>query len=179
MGSVHPLQGGKKEFTGHLRVRRAKTADFETLRRWTGQDRSPSLRSTGRIFASESRREAYEKILADGAFHLLVLETWESGKWVAAGAVITNPSGEIHLVLDPDFRGRGLSVPAIRSALEYLHSYPLFELTAFIGRDDVVSRKAFEKTGFIRRKEKNLGGIACLEYSREMKSRCPVYNVFI
>ncbi len=179
MGSVHPLQGRKKEFTGHLRVRQAKTADFGILQRWIGQDRSPSLRSTVRIFASESPREVFEEILGDRAFHLLILEAWESERWAAAGAVITNPSGEIQLALDPAFRGRGLFVPAIRSALEYLHQYPLFELTAVIGRDDEVSRKAFEQSGFSCRGEKNIGGVACLEYSREMKPRCPVYNIFI
>ncbi len=166
-------------FTGHLRVRQARGSDFETLRRWAGKDTSPSIRMTEGLFASDSRRQAFEKALNENVFHLLILEKYESGKWVAVGTVISNKNGELHLVLDPSFRGRGLSVPAIRAAIGYLHEYPLFELTACVRWEEKVSRKAFEKAGFACRGERAVEGMTCLEYVRQMKTQCPIYNVFI
>ena len=166
-------------FTGHLRVRQARGTDFETLRHWVGEDASPSVRMTGELFAPVSRRHNFEESLNKNVFHLLILEKYESGKWVALGAVIASRNGEIHLILDPSFRGRGLSVPAIRAAVGYLHEYPLFELTACIGRDDEVSRRIFEEAGFTCRGQKSVDGMTSLEYVRQMKAQCPIYNVFI
>jgi len=172
---------GSKEarFTGHLRVRQARGTDFETLRRWVGEDTGPSRRMMGELFGPDSHREDFDKSLNKNVFHLLVLEKYESGKWVALGMVNSSKNGEIHLVLDPSFRGRGLSVPAVRAAIGYLYEYPLFELTACIGWGDEVSRKVFEEAGFICRGQKSVEGMTCLEYVRQMKAQCPIYNVFI
>ena len=166
-------------FTGHLRVRKTRGADFETLRRWFAEDASPSSRMTGEIFAPDSRHHDFGQTLNKNVFHLIILEKYESGKWIALGGVIANRNGEIHLVLDSSFRGRGLSVPAIRAAIGYFCEYPLMELTACIGSGDEVSRKAFEEAGFTCRGEKSVEGVTCLEYVRQMKAQCPVYNVFI
>ncbi|GEM_PF-767762 len=166
-------------FTGHLRVRQTRGSDFETLRRWVGKDTSRSIRMTGGLFASDSSREAFEMALKERIFHLLILEKYESGKWVAVGMVISNKNGELYLVLDPSFRGRGLSVPAIRAAIGYLHEYPLYELTACIRWGDEISRKVFEEAGFACRGQNSVEGITCLEYVRQMKAQCPIYNVFI
>jgi RimJ/RimL family protein N-acetyltransferase len=173
------LAGKEARFTGHLRVRQARVTDFETLRRWIGEDSGPSARMTGERFAPDSRREDFEKSLNKNVFHLIILEKYESGKWVALGTVISNKNGEIHLVLDPSFRGRGLSVPAIRAAIGYLHDYPLLELTACIGWGDEVSREVFEEAGFTCRGQKSVDGMTCLEYVRQMKVQCPIYNTFI
>lgn len=179
MRGLQSVTDRARGFRGHLRVRQAKGTDFATLHRWAGQDRSPSIAMTRGMFASESRRETFEKTLGEKAFHFLILEKYESGQWVALGAVISNQNGQIHLVLDPAFRGKGLSVPAIRSALEYLKEYPLFELTACVRRGGEAPRKAFAKAGFTCRGEKTVGGMTCLEYVRQMKTQCPVYNVLI
>ncbi|HPC74809.1 MAG TPA: GNAT family N-acetyltransferase [Syntrophales bacterium] len=179
MGGLQSITDRAGGFGGHLRVRQAGDADYDILQRWAGEGGSPSIAITGGMFASESRRETFEKAIGEKALHFLILEKYESGGWVALGALISNRNGEIHLVLDSSFRGRGLSVPAIRATLEYLHEYPLFELTACIGRGDEVSRRAFEKAGFTCRGEKTVGGTTCLEYVRQMKPRCPAYNVFI
>lgn len=165
-------------FTGYLRVRKARGGDFETLRRWVAEDAGPSSRVTGELFASGSRHD-FEETLNKNVHHFIILEKYESGKWVALGGVTASRNGEIHLVLDPSFRGRGLSVPAIRAALGYLYEYPLVELTACIGPDDEVSRKAFEEAGFTCRGQKSVEGVTCLEYVRQMKAQCPIYNVFI
>jgi len=173
------LEDKEARFTGHLRARQVGGSDFELIRRWAGRDTNPSIRMTGGLFAPDSHYESFEKALKEKVFHLLILEKYESGKWVAVGTVISSKNGEIHLALDPSFRGRGLSVPAIRAAIEYLHEYPLFELTACVGWGEEVSRKAFEKAGFACRGEKAVDGMTCLEYVRQMKAQCPLYNVFI
>ncbi|MCX5833008.1 MAG: GNAT family protein [Deltaproteobacteria bacterium] len=173
------LDSKEARLTGHLRVRQTRGSDFETLCRWAGNDKSPSIRMMGGLFASDSRREAFEMALKEKIFHLLILEKYESGKWVAVGTVISNKNGELYLVLDSSFRGRGLSVPAIRAAIGYLHEYPLLELTACVGWEEEVSRKAFEKAGFACREERAVEGMTCLEYVRQMKAQCPIYNVFI
>jgi RimJ/RimL family protein N-acetyltransferase len=173
------IAGKEARFTGHLRVRQARGSDFETLRCWIGKDTGPSIRMTEDLFAPDSHREDFEKSINKKVFHLLILEKYESGKWVALGTVISSKNGEIHLVLDPSFRGRGLSVPAIRAAIGYLYEYPLFELTACIGWGDEVSRKVFEEAGFTCRGQKSVDGTTCLEYVRQMKVQCPIYNTFI
>jgi hypothetical protein len=179
MSGLQSITDRKRGFRGHLRVRQARGTDLAILQRWAGGDTSPSMGVTGGIFAPESRRETFEKALGEKIFHFLIVEKYETGKWGPLGALISNRNGEVHLVLDPSFRGMGLSVPAIRTGLEYFHEYPLFELTARVGRSDAVPRKAFEKAGFTCRGEKTVGGITCLEYVRPMKIQCPVYNVFI
>jgi RimJ/RimL family protein N-acetyltransferase len=179
MSGLQSITDRERGFRGYLRVRQARGTDFAILQRWAAGDTSPSMGVTGGMFTPESRRETFEKALGEKAFHFLILEKYESGEWVVLGALISSRNGEIHLVLDSSFRGRGLSVPAIRAALEYLHEYPLFELTAHVGRGDVVPRKAFEKAGFTCGGEKTVGGMTCLEYVRQMKAQCPVYNVLI
>ncbi|HOD36984.1 MAG TPA: GNAT family protein [Syntrophales bacterium] len=173
------VAGKEAGFAGHLRVRQARGTDFETLRRWVGEGGSPSIRMTGELFAPGGRSHDFEETLNRKVLHLIILEKYESGKWFSLGAVIANRMGDIHLVLDPSFRGRGLSVPAIRAAVGYLYEYPLVELKAPVESGDEVSRRAFEEAGFTCRGLKSLEGVTCLEYVRQMKVHCPIYNVFI
>ena len=59
------------------------------------------------------------------------------------------PEASIHISLDPMERGKGYGVSAIRSACEYALRMPgVGKVTALVKKENLASRKVFEKAGF-------------------------------
>jgi hypothetical protein len=151
-------------FTGHLRVREA-VAD-----------------ERGRLdcfFPHRDRSQWASQTLQSNRAWALVVEIFQSGRWVPLGHAVVVAGGQMILCILPRYRGLGRSAAAIRSVLQHIRQYPLAVLTARIGDAEPAAAKAFERAGFVLAGQSVSAGRIERLYEFVIRDECTAFNVWI
>ena len=151
-------------FAGHLRVHEAAVV---------------ARRGLDRLFPDRERRRWASQTLQSDRAWALVVEIFQSGRWVPLGHAVVDAGGQMILCILPRYRGLGRSAAAIRSVLQHIRQYPLAVLTARIGDAEPAAAKAFERAGFVLAGQSVSAGRIERLYEFVIRDECTAFNVWI
>ncbi|MBI4396947.1 MAG: GNAT family N-acetyltransferase [Elusimicrobia bacterium] len=146
-----------------MRLRPARWEDGENLRRWRNDPvtRRNSL-NTGKIGLRE-HGAWLEKTLADKTSRLYIME--DSRRRPLGQVRVTSAAGRVgnvHLVVDPEVRGRGVGREALKIAASLVRrDLKVRTLVAHIKPENVPSVVAFLKAGFVFQRLERVKGRLC------------------
>lgn len=142
-----------------IALRGVRPDDVDAMYRW---ETDPATRrvtfgaaSVTRQMLWEYARQGGSDICRDGQLHMIVTLISDDGMRTAAGAVdITdydcrNRRAQVGIVIDSDFRHRGIGRKALRLLAEYCRrNLGLYQLYAIVGNDNTASMALFRSAGF-------------------------------
>jgi len=149
-----------------VRVRPASPEDIELLFEWAND---PVTRRMGfhthRIEWAEHQKW-YNEVMRSSDITLLIVELGQNvGDWTPFAQVRFDGDGTVSLSLAKEFRGRHLSVPALKVAISFDRAaVGPRTLTAYVKQENVVSQKVFVNAGFESAGPDQVSGQSCLKY---------------
>ncbi|HSR30804.1 MAG TPA: UDP-2,4-diacetamido-2,4,6-trideoxy-beta-L-altropyranose hydrolase [Anaerolineae bacterium] len=148
-----------------VRAREANRDDVQVLFQWTNDPLVRQMSFHQEPIPWEEHRRWFERVTSDPGTVLLIVELLEKGKWNRCGQVRIANNGIVSISLSAEYRGRGLGVQALKSAITFpgtrLHNGVL---RAYIKPENMPSKRIFERVGFELVGSTQVSGHPCLEY---------------
>jgi RimJ/RimL family protein N-acetyltransferase len=137
----------------NLTLRRASERDSESLLDWRNDPTTRAFSVTSDDVTSEQHNVWLNKTLQDSGCLLLIGEIDCKPVGMVRINILDDLSlGQVSINLNPEFRGRGISIPLLRESLEF-GAQTLHNITQFLAEihvDNSASKKIFESVGFVK-----------------------------
>jgi len=148
-----------------LSVRPATWDDLELLLRWANDPLARKMSFHSHPISWEEHQHWFARVMGDPDTHLLIVELREADRQIRIGQVRLDPDGTVSISLAPEYRGRRLALPALRTGLACLGKPDHVEtFTAYIKPENHPSQKVFAQAGFRLAGWAEVAGEPCLKY---------------
>ncbi len=155
----------KVQINWEFRIRKATKEDLLLFFDWANDSFTREMSFNKDKISIEVHTEWFNNQLNSNNNFLLVLEHSDKHQIQPIGQVKFNSEGVIGISIDEKFRGMNLGLDLIRHGISYIKSYSAFEeITAYIKKNNIGSKKVFEKAGFIYSSDFLVNGEECFKY---------------
>lgn len=152
-----------------VRARPAEQADVRLVFEWANDPLTRAMSFHPEPISWAEHERWFRRAMSTDGLLFLIVEVEEGEAWLPCGQVRIDQDNTVSISIAPDYRGRGLAVPALREAITHCRQRGRRELKAFIKLENERSQTIFGRAGFEPVGEAEISGQRCLAYTY----RCP------
>ena len=134
-----------------LTIRKVSKNDSELLFNWRNDDSARIFSRNSHLLTLAEHEEWFDKILSSNASESVIYIVEDSRQRIGMTRIdkSSDDSAEISIILDPKFRGKGLSKHLLSMTLEIIaKNFSYKRIIATIHQDNIASQRAFKALGF-------------------------------
>lgn len=134
-----------------LTIRNVTKNDSELLFNWRNEDSVRIFSRNSHLLTWEEHEKWFNKIINSNTGESLIYIFEKSGKKIGMTRIdkAVGDSSEISIILDPKFRGKGLSKQLLSTTLDIIAKDFTYErIIATVHQDNIASQRAFKALGF-------------------------------
>ncbi|HSJ55057.1 MAG TPA: bifunctional UDP-2,4-diacetamido-2,4,6-trideoxy-beta-L-altropyranose hydrolase/GNAT family N-acetyltransferase, partial [Anaerolineae bacterium] len=147
-----------------VRARPAREPDSALVFEWANDPLTRAMSFHSDPLPWTDHERWFRRVTTHASVLLLIVEVEQGEGWMPCGQVRIDEDGTISLSVAPAYRGRGLAVPALRTAMAYGGQQERRELKAYIKPENERSQKVFRQAGFEHVGQAETFGQPCLVY---------------